>query len=79
MPFICFISKLTYLIILFLPVLGLLYWAGFSLVAVTGGCSLLLVPGLLVAVASLIAQRGLSSLGFSSYGAQELQLLGSTA
>ena len=54
-----FIFKLTYLIISFLAVLGLLYWAGFSLVVESGGHSLLLVPGLLIAVASLIAQRRL--------------------
>ena len=65
-----FIFKLTYLIILVLAVLGLLHWAGFSLVAESRGYSLFLVPGLLTAVASPVAQHGLSSLGFSGYGAQ---------
>ena len=49
-----FIFKLPYLVILFLAVLGLLYCAGTCLVLESGGYSLLLVPGLLIAVASLI-------------------------
>ena len=37
-----------------------------SLIAVSGGYSLVVVLGLLVAVASLVAALGLESLGFSS-------------
>ena len=45
---------------LLLTVLGLPCCAGvFFLVAVSGGCSLVEVHGLLVAIASLVAERGL--------------------
>ena len=43
----------------FLAVLGLHYCAGFSLVVVSGDCSLVAVWGHLTAVASLVAERGL--------------------
>ena len=39
--------------------LGLLGYEGFSLVAVSRGNSLVVVHGLLIAVASLVAERGL--------------------
>ena len=44
---------------LFLAVLGLHWCMDFSLVAVSGGYSLVMVAGLLIAVASLIVERGL--------------------
>ena len=44
---------------LFLAVLGLHCSAGFSLVVASGGYSLVAVCGLLIAVASLIAEHGL--------------------
>ena len=44
---------------LFLVVLGLHCSAGFSLVVASGGYSLVAVCGLLIAVASLIAEHGL--------------------
>ena len=47
------------LIYLFLAVLGLHYCVGFSLVAVRGRYSLAVVHGLLIAVASLVAEHGL--------------------
>ena len=43
----------------FLMELGLLCSVGFSLVAVTGGYSLAVVCGLLIAAASLVAQHWL--------------------
>ena len=46
-------------IYLFLAVLGLHCCIGFCLVAATGGSSLAAVHGLLVAVASLVAEHGL--------------------
>ena len=45
-------------IYLFLAVLGLQCWVGFSLAAATGGYSLVLVHRLLMAVASLVAEHG---------------------
>ena len=44
---------------LFLAVLGLHRCPGFSLVAASGGYSLVLIPGLLIAVASLVAKHRL--------------------
>ena len=41
---------------------------GFSLVAASGGSSLVAVHGLLIAVASLVAEQGLWGVGFSSCG-----------
>ena len=46
-------------IYLFLAVLGLRCCTGFSLVAVSGGCSLVAVHGLLIAVASFVVKRRL--------------------
>ena len=46
-------------IIYFLAVLGLRCCTGFSLVAASGGSSLVVVRGLLIAVASLVAELGL--------------------
>ena len=48
-----------YLCISLLAVLGLHCCAGFSLVVVSRGCSLIVVCGLLIAVASLAAEHGL--------------------
>ena len=53
MLFICFIKKF---ICLFLTVLGLHCCEGFSLVAVRRGCFLVVVCGILIAVASLVVQ-----------------------
>ena len=47
-----------YLCISLLAVLGLHCCAGFSLVVVSRGCSLIVVCGLLIAVASLVAEHG---------------------
>ena len=44
---------------LFLAVLGLRYCSGFSLVVAGGGYSLVVVYGLLIALASLVADGGL--------------------
>ena len=46
-------------IYLFLTVLGLHYFVGFSLVVERGGYSLVVVHGLPIAVAPLVAERGL--------------------
>ena len=48
---------------LFLLMLGLLCCMGFSLVAANGGYYLVVVLGLLIAVASLVTEHGLSSCG----------------
>ena len=53
---------------LFLTVLNLHCRAGFSLVAVRRSCSLGAVRGLLIVVASLIAEHGSRYSGFSSWG-----------
>ena len=45
--------------IYFLVILGLCCCAGFSLVVANGGNSLVVVHGRLIAVASLVAERGL--------------------
>ena len=50
---------------LFLSVLGLGCREGSPLVAVSGGYSLAMVPGLLTAVASLLAEHGLCGSGAS--------------
>ena len=42
---------------LFLDVLGLHYCGGFSLVGVSGGCSLVAVCRLLIAMASLVMEH----------------------
>ena len=47
--------------ILFLAVLGLHCYTGFSLVATSGGYSLAMMPGLLIVVASLISEYRLQS------------------
>ena len=44
---------------LFLSALGLCCYKGFSLVAMSAGCSLVAARGLLTAVASLVAEHGL--------------------
>ena len=44
---------------LFMAVLGLRCCVGFSLVVVSGGYSLFVVHGLLIVVASLVAEHGL--------------------
>ena len=46
-------------LILFLAVLGLCCCTGFSLVVASGGYSPVAVPGLLIVVASLVAEPGL--------------------
>ena len=46
-------------IYLFLAVLGLRYCLGFSLVAASGGCSQVVMPGLLLVLASLVAEHEL--------------------
>ena len=51
------------IIIYFLAVLGLRCCAGFSLVVVSGGCSLLVVYGLPIVVASLLWSTGSRVLG----------------
>ena len=51
-----FINSFTYL---FLAVLGLCCCTGFSLVVASGGYSPVAVPGLLIVVASLVAEPGL--------------------
>ena len=59
-----------------------LLYSGFSLVAVSRGCSLVVVHGLFIAVASLVAEHGaLGCTGFSSSGTwvQEFWFLGSRA
>ena len=55
---------LVLFICVFLVVLGLPCWVGFSLIAESGGYSPTAVHGLLTPVASLVAEHGL--LGFSS-------------
>ena len=52
-PTLFFKNNFTYL---FLAVLGLHCCEGFSLVTASGGYSLVVVPGLLVAMASLMAE-----------------------
>ena len=58
-----FLALLLFLIspvlILFLAVLGRLCCMGFPLVAASRGCSLVLVHGLLIVVASLVAEHRL--------------------
>ena len=55
-------------------VLGLCCCVGFSLVAASGGHSPVVVCGLLIAVASLVAEHGLQSLWFPGSRAQARQL-----
>ena len=65
-----------FLIILFIYLfgagLGLPYCVGFSPVAVRGGSSPVLEHGLLIAVASLVAEHALGHEGFSSFRPQAL-------
>ena len=56
LAFFCFFKQNFYL---FLAVLGLFCCVGFSLVAASGGYSLVAVLRLLIAVASLVAEHGL--------------------
>ena len=58
---------------MYLAVLGLCCSVGLSLIARSGSCSLHVVLGLLIAVASLV-ERGLSGVGAS--GAQNLGHMG---
>ena len=51
--------KISLLIDVFFSVLGLRCCPGFSLVAVNRDCSLVVVSGLLIAVASLVAEHRL--------------------
>ena len=55
---------------LFLAAVGLPAALGLSLVAVSRGCSLVGMQGLLMAVACLVQTRALELKGFNSYGAQ---------
>ena len=81
-PLHVFIFKIIiYLFIyLFLTVLSLHCWAGFSLVVASGGYSLAAVPGLLIVV-TLQNSISIECTGFSSctVWAQQLQLPGSKA
>ena len=65
------------LIYLFLAVLGVRCWAGFSLAVATGGSPLVLVHGLLLAVASLVAEHGPEGTGTSVVVAPGLWSAGS--
>ena len=60
---------------LFLAVLGLCGFAGFSLVVVSGGASLVAVCGLLIAMASPVVVQALvvAAAGLSSFGSQGLE------
>ena len=51
-------------IYLFLAVLGLCCWVGFSLAVASGACSLIAVYGLLTEVASLTVEHGSRACGF---------------
>ena len=64
---------LIYLFTLFLAVLDLSCCAGFSLVAVSRGYSLVAVRGLLIVVASLVPRMGLGHLAFNSCGSRALE------
>ena len=64
---------------LFLVVLGLSRCAGFSLVALSGGCSLFAVHGLLTALVSLAAEHRLQSTQASVVAARRLRSWGSQA
>ena len=64
---------------LFLAVLGLSCCAGFSVVAVSGGCSLFAVHGLLTTLASLATERRLWSVQATVAAARRLQSWGSQA
>ena len=54
-------------IYLFLAVLGLLCCEGFSRVAASGGGSLVVMSGLLIAVASSVVERGLQACGLQQF------------
>ena len=53
-PVLLFFDDDLFFIYLFLAVLGLCCYAGFSLVVASGGCSLVVVHGLLTEVAFLV-------------------------
>ena len=57
--FLLFLFPATFFFFFFLDVLGLHHSAGFSLVAVSRGYSLVVLQGLLIEVASPVAERGL--------------------
>ena len=54
-----FFKHLFYFIYLFLAVVGLHRYAGFSSAEESRGCPLIAACGLLIAVASLVAEHGL--------------------
>lgn len=64
---------------LFLALLGLSCCAGFSVVAVSGGCSLFAVHGLLTTLAFLAAERRLWSIQATVAAARRLRSWGSQA
>ena len=69
-----FIYLFLSVFILFLSMLGLCCWEGFSLVVASGGHFPVAVHELLIAVASLVAQHGLQDTwAFSSHGSQALE------
>ena len=65
-------SIIILFVYLFLAVLGLRCCTGFSLLAASGGYSLVAMRSLLIAVASLVAEV-LGCLGFSSCGSWALE------
>ena len=67
----------VYNYLLFLTVLGLHCCVGLSLVAASGGCSLVVVQGLLIAMASLVALHKLQGVGASVAVAHGLSSCGS--
>ena len=69
--------NMFHFIYLFLAVLGLHCWAGFSLVAASGSYSLVVVFRLLIVVVSLVAEDEL--LGMHATWAQQFLLQGSRA
>ena len=54
-----FLFSFKYKFIYLLAVLGLCCCMGFSLVVVSRGCSLVTVPGLLIVMASFVAEQGI--------------------
>ena len=70
--FVCLFYNFAWL---FLAVLGLRCCVGFPLVAVSGGCSPVVVHGLLTAVASLVGRTGSRACGLSSCGSQALECM----
>ena len=55
--------KVLFMLLLFLAMRGLCCCAGFSLVAVSRGHSLVVVNGLLIGAAPLVAEHGLQACG----------------